>query len=195
MNTSDKEFLPTQKKYKEKVQYQKDFPTMFDFGDMKRNEEALVSSMLSIIFRKMQLQRGYDRDRPIEISYRELARLAGGKLVRTRVEKKTGKIYHYISSGKELNELVENIQKKSKSISYDVPKSASDLSKGYKSYALFVAYDVDHEAQQLKVNLSEEIYQDEFIDEDGKIHEAKRIFELFYQENWSTVQYRIDRWR
>ena len=189
MNTSDKEFLPTQKNYKEKVQYQKDFPTMFDFGDMKKNEEAMVSSMLSIIGRKMQVQGGYDRDHPIEISYRELANLAGGKLVRSRADKKTGKIYQYISSGKELNELVENIQKKSKSISYDVPKSASDLSKGYKSYALFVAYDVDHETQLLKVNLSEEIYQDEFIDEEGKLHEAKRVFELFYQENWSTVQY------
>ncbi|MFS1664427.1 hypothetical protein [Streptococcus sp. zg-JUN1979] len=35
-----------QKNYKDKVQYQKDFPTLFDFGDMTKSEESLVSGPL-----------------------------------------------------------------------------------------------------------------------------------------------------
>lgn len=188
MDTSNKYLLPSKKIYKEKVQYQKDFPTMFDFGDMKRTEEAMVSSLLSLIGRKMKLQGGYKQNL-IEISYAELANLAGGKLVRSYTDKKTGKTYRYIARGRDLNKLVEDIQKKAKSISYDVPKSLSDLSKGYDSYQLFVAYNVDHENQKLTVNLSKEIYQKEFIDENGILHDEKRIYELFYQENWGDVQH------
>ncbi|MFS1664705.1 hypothetical protein [Streptococcus sp. zg-JUN1979] len=162
--------------HENKNQHQKDFPTLFDFGDMTKSEESLVSGLLALVGKEMKLRGEYNPNDLIEIPYRDLAILASGKLVRTSIDKKTGEKYQYIATGKMLNELIEVIQQKLKSVRYD-------------SYELFSECQINHKEQLLKVNLSDEIYRQEYIDEAGNLHEAKRVYELFFQENWSNVQY------
>lgn len=170
--------------YRTKVQYSRDFPRMFDLGDLSKKEEDITFSLLGEIA---------DRYSPegIKISYTDIAYMAG--LVSEYTDKKSGKKYQFARTGEEFNELIENLQRKLKSVSYKkiIKTDEQGAPRQYKDFPLFTDhFEVNHDTQELTVYISDAIYQEEVIDESGNVViPQQKIFELFNQENWSNIKY------
>ncbi|HEN9415867.1 TPA: DnaD domain protein [Streptococcus agalactiae] len=169
---------------KGKVQYDKDFPKLYDMGNMTRNEERMVTAVLSELHRLEYSKEG------ITLSYGRLAKLAGGQFVNRKVI--GDKEYVYPRQGKLLNDAIEQLNKNLVTVRYKKIISTDEFGIPNEFDDIFLFTDrfkVNHKTQEYTLFLSDSIYQDEIIDENGKVIPAKKVYDLFYQEDWSRIQY------
>ena len=168
-------------KFRNKIQYSRDFPILFDLGDLTKIEENITFSILG------ELTDRYSLDN-IEFTYSEIARMAGLVSVDSAQRE-------FAQTGERFNKIIESLQNKLQTVSYKKLKSINTNGEidDYEVYPLFKKYRVSHREQKLTVVLSDEVYQEEFIEIDSEgnsiIHPEKRVYELFNQENWSQVKY------
>lgn len=167
-----------QSNYRAVIQYDRDFPKYFDLGDLSKNEANIVYALLGEIRDK------YSPD-GITVSYSDIAYMSDNVL------KNSDGIY-YANTGKHFNRLIEEIQTKLKLVSYKkfikVDENGNSI---YEDYPLFTdKFRVDHINQELTVHISETVYQNEIIDEEGNIIQSKkRVVDLFNNDNWSETKY------
>lgn len=167
-----------QKKYRAVIQYDRDFPKYYDLGDLTKNEANVIYAILGEI---------RDRYNPegIVFSYSDIAYMSDNVL------KSSDGIY-YANTGKQFNRFMDNIQTKLKVVSFKkFVKFDENGESIYYDYPLFTEkFKVDHINQELTVHISDAVFQDEIIDEEGKIvQKKKRISDLFNNEDWSETKY------
>lgn len=168
-------------KFRNKIQYSREFPALFDLGDLNKVEENITFSILG------ELTDRYSTG-DIEFTYSEIAHMAG--LVSVDSNNNT-----FAQTGARFNKIIEALQNKLQTVSYKKLKSLDNAGEvdEYEVYPLFKKYKVSHREQKLTVVLSDEVYQEEFIevDSDGNtiVHPEKRVYELFNQDNWSQIKY------
>lgn len=174
---------------KRKVQYDKAFPETYDMGNMTKVEERFVNAVLSELYNQP-----YNPDGFI-IPYERLALNVGGQFVKKIV--KDDAVYTYARIGKRLNKAIENLKDKLVTVSYKKIISTDEHGMVTEYDDIFLFTDrvkVNHDKQEYKVFLSDSILEDSYIDYDEKTgevieHPAKRVYDLFYQEDWSKIQY------
>lgn len=164
-----------QKKYRSVIQYDRDFPKYFDLGDLNKKEANVVYAILGEI---------RDRYNPegIVFSYSDIAYMSDN------VTKSTKDGLYYADTGKDFDLFIEVIESKLKSVSYKKPVLVGKG--GFIDYPLFNEFSVLHENQELTVHVSDKVFQEEIIDEEGNIvQKKKRISDLFNNEDWSQTTY------
>lgn len=167
-----------QSNYRAVIQYDRDFPKYFDLGDLSKNEANIVYALLGEIRDK------YSPD-GITVSYSDIAYMSDNVL------KNSDGIY-YANTGRHFNHLIEEIQTKLKLVSYKKFIKIDDKGNSiFEDYPLFTEkFRVDHINQELTVHISEAVYQDEILDEEGNIVQSqKRVVDLFNNDNWSETKY------
>lgn len=167
-----------QKKYRAVIQYDRDFPKYFNLGDLSKNEANVVYALLGEI---------RDRYSPegITISYTDIAYMSDNVI-------KDGKGRYYANTGNHFDKFIENLLMKIHRVSYRKLIKVDENGKShFYDYFLFTdKFEVDHINQELTVHISDSIYQDEIIDEDGNVIQKKKsIADLFNNENWSETKY------
>lgn len=167
-----------QKKYRAVIQYDRDFPKYFNLGDLSKNEANVVYALLGEI---------RDRYSPegITISYTDIAYMSDNVI-------KDGKGRYYANTGNHFDKFIENLLLKIHRVSYRKLIKVDENGKShFYDYFLFTdKFEVDHINQELTVHISDSIYQDEIIDEDGNVIQKKKsIADLFNNENWSETKY------
>ena len=167
-----------QKKYRAVIQYDRDFPKYFNLGDLSKNEANVVYALLGEI---------RDRYSPegITISYTDIAYMSDNVI-------KDGKGRYYANTGSHFDKFIENLLLKIHRVSYRKLIKVDENGKShFYDYFLFTdKFDVNHIDQELTVHISDSIYQDEIIDEDGNVIQKKKsIADLFNNENWSETKY------
>lgn len=167
-----------QKKYRAVIQYDRDFPKYFDLGDLSKNEANVVYALLGEI---------RDRYSPegITISYTDIAYMSDNVM-------KDSKGRYYANTGNHFDKFIENLLLKIHRVSYRKLIKVDENGKShFYDYFLFTdKFEVDHINQELTVHISDSIYQDEIIDEDGNVIQKKKsIADLFNNENWSETKY------
>ncbi|HFI0144874.1 TPA: hypothetical protein ACGOR8_001951 [Streptococcus suis] len=166
--------------YRAVVKYDRDFPRLFDLGDLEPQEENIIYSILGELVDR-------DKDGPIVFSYSDIAYMAAVLHYDNRKNR-------YIArTGKDFDKTIEELQRKLKSVSYKVArKFALDgrVTK-YDDFPLFTDhFSVDHERQEFTLRISSAVYQEEIFDESGNvIQERRSIKDLFNNENWSGTKY------
>lgn len=166
--------------YRAVVKYDREFPRLFDLGDLEPLEENIIYSMLGEMVDR-------DKDGPIVFSYSDIAYMASVLHYDNRKNR-------YIArTGKDFDKAIEALQKKLKYVSYKVPRKYDPDGRvvQYDDYPLFTdRFRVDHENQEFTVMISSSVYQTEIIDEQGNVVQEKRsIKDLFNNENWSDTTY------
>lgn len=167
-----------QKKYRAVIQYDRDFPKYFNLGDLSKNEANVVYALLGEI---------RDRYSPegITISYTDIAYMSDNVM-------KDSKGRYYANTGSHFDKFIENLLLKIHRVSYRKLIKVDENGKShFYDYFLFTdKFDVNHIDQELTVHISDSIYQDEIIDEDGNVIQKKKsIADLFNNENWSETKY------
>lgn len=167
-----------QKKYRAVIQYDRDFPKYFNLGDLSKNEANVVYALLGEI---------RDRYSPegITISYTDIAYMSDNVM-------KDSKGRYYANTGSHFDKFIENLLLKIHRVSYRKLIKVDENGKShFYDYFLFTdKFDVNHINQELTVHISDSIYQDEIIDEDGNVIQKKKsIADLFNNENWSETKY------
>lgn len=167
-----------QKKYRAVIQYDRDFPKYFNLGDLSKNEANVVYALLGEI---------RDRYSPegITISYTDIAYMSDNVM-------KDSKGRYYANTGSHFDKFIENLLLKIHRVSYRKLIKVDENGKShFYDYFLFTdKFDVNHIGQELTVHISDSIYQDEIIDEDGNVIQKKKsIADLFNNENWSETKY------
>ena len=167
-----------QKKYRAVIQYDRDFPKYFNLGDLSKNEANVVYALLGEI---------RDRYSPegITISYTDIAYMSDNVI-------KDGKGRYYANTGNHFDKFIENLLMKIHRVAYRKLIKVDENGKShFYDYFLFTdKFEVDHINQELTVHISDSIYQDEIIDEDGNVIQKKKsIADLFNNENWSETKY------
>lgn len=167
-----------QKKYRAVIQYDRDFPKYFNLGDLSKNEANVVYALLGEI---------RDRYSPegITISYTDIAYMSDNVM-------KDSKGRYYANTGSHFDKFIENLLLKIHRVSYRKLIKVDENGKShFYDYFLFTdKFDVNHINQELTVYISNSIYQDEIIDEDGNVIQKKKsIADLFNNENWSETKY------
>lgn len=167
-----------QKKYRAVIQYDRDFPKYFNLGDLSKNEANVVYALLGEI---------RDRYSPegITISYTDIAYMSDNVM-------KDSKGRYYANTGSHFDKFIENLLLKIHKVSYRKLIKVDENGKShFYDYFLFTdKFDVNHIDQELTVHISDSIYQDEIIDEDGNVIQKKKsIADLFNNENWSETKY------
>ena len=167
-----------QKKYRAVIQYDRDFPKYFNLGDLSKNEANVVYALLGEI---------RDRYSPegITISYTDIAYMSDNVM-------KDSKGRYYANTGSHFDKFIENLLLKIHRVSYRKLIKVDENGKShFYDYFLFTdKFDVNLIDQELTVHISDSIYQDEIIDEDGNVIQKKKsIADLFNNENWSETKY------
>lgn len=167
-----------QKKYRAVIQYDRDFPKYFNLGDLSKNEANVVYALLGEI---------RDRYSPegVTISYTDIAYMSDNVM-------KDSKGRYYANTGSHFDKFIENLLLKIHRVSYRKLIKVDENGKShFYDYFLFTdKFDVNHIDQELTVHISDSIYQDEIIDEDGNVIQKKKsIADLFNNENWSETKY------
>ena len=151
-----------QKKYRAVIQYDRDFPKYFNLGDLSKNEANVVYALLGEI---------RDRYSPegITISYTDIAYMSDNVM-------KDSKGRYYANTGSHFDKFIENLLLKIHRVSYRKLIKVDENGKShFYDYFLFTdKFDVNHIDQELTVHISDSIYQDEIIDEDGNVIQKKK---------------------
>lgn len=167
------------KDYRPIVQYDKQFPRIFDLGDLSQKEASVIYAILG------EIRDSYSKEKDeVVLSYLDIAYMSD-------YMRKGADGNYYARTGKEFNKFIENIQQKLKSVSYKKFVSVVDGEEIYHDYPLFTdRFTVNHADQKLTVHISESVFQEEIIDEEGHIiQHQKKIVDLFNNDNWSETQY------
>lgn len=170
---------------KAKVQYDKQFPTLFDLGNISKSDERLVNAILSELHRLPYSEKG------IEIDYKRIAMLAGGQYIKQT--KINGRSVVYIDKKRRFNTAIQNIGLFLSQVHYKKVTSVDEFGvpNDFDHILLFKdKFRINLKNEKLTVYLSDYIYQDEVLDETGAIEiPQRRVYELFYQDDWSKIQY------
>lgn len=170
---------------KAKMQYDKLFPTLFDLGNLSKDDERIVNAVLSELHRLPYSESG------IEIDYDRIAMLAGGQYIKQT--KINGRSVVYIDKKRRFNAAIQDIGLFLSQVHYKKVIGLDEFGIPNKFDHIFLFKDkftIDHGARKLTVYLSDYIYQDEVLDETGAIETPqRRVYELFYQDDWSKIQH------
>ncbi|KPJ21869.1 replication initiation protein, partial [Streptococcus phocae] len=170
---------------KAKGQYDKLFPTLFDLGNISKDDERIVNAILSELHRLPYSESG------IEIDYDRIAILAGGQY--TRELKIDGERVIATNNIKRFSTAIEDIGSFLSQVHYKKVIGLDEFGIPNKFDHIFLFKDkftIDHGARKLTVYLSDYIYQDEVLDETGAIETPqRRVYELFYQDDWSKIHH------
>lgn len=164
------------RKFRSIVQYDRKVPQFFDFGKLSKHENSATYAILGEL---------KDRYNPngVVFSYRDIAYMSG------YVKKDTdGKVY--ARTGARFNKFIEELQKKLQGVAYSKFISVKRGQEVYSVFPLFKQFQVNHAAQELTIFLSDELIQEEIVDEFGNILQPRlRVSDLFNNPDWSTTQY------
>lgn len=169
-NKMSKEFRPI-------VQYDKEFPKLFDLGDLEAKEANVIYAILG------EIRDRYSPD-GVVIPYKDIAYMSDFLLV-----DKDGN--HYARTGIRFNRFIEKVQQKLKSVSYKKFLSMKDGKEIYDDIPLFTdRFRVNHADETLTVHISESVLQEEVINELGEVVQPqKTVVDLFNNDDWSETQY------
>lgn len=164
-----------QKKYRAVIQYDRDFPKYFDLGDLTKNEANVVYAILG------EIRDRYNSE-GVVFSYSNIAYMSDN------VTKSSKDGLYYANTGKDFDMFIEVIETKLRNVSYKKPLKIGRG--GFDIYPLFNQFTLNHERQELIVHVSDKVFQDEIIDEEGNIvQKKKKISDLFNNEDWSETKY------
>lgn len=170
---------------KAKVQYDKRFPTLFDMGNLSKDDERIVNAIISELHRLPYSEKG------IELDYRRIAILVGGQYIKEITS--NGRKVMLPNNQDRFNAAIQNIGLFLSQVHYRKVTGVDEygIPNRFDHILLFKdKFTIDQKNEKLTVYLSDYIYQDEVLDENGAVEiPKKRVYELFYQEDWSKTQY------
>lgn len=155
-----------QKEYIAAIHHNSDLLEYFYLGTLSKNEVKIVFGILEIIHNRYP-------NEIITIPYSDIA----------AISEYATELYEN-NTNNQFERFIESIEAKLKIVSY------KQFIKPYIfDYSIFELFSVNHTFQYLTVHISESVYQDEMMDDDGNIiHEERRIADLFSKEDWSGIQ-------
>lgn len=170
---------------KKKVKYDVDFPKTYDMGNMTKVEERFVNAILSELYNKPYSPDGFT------IPYSRIALSVGGQFVKKQ-KNADGNTYYYPQISPDFINKIEELKNKLVTVSYQkvIATDEKGVPIDYEEIFLFTdRVRVDHTKQEYKVYLSDSIIEPEIIENiDGHtvITPEKRVYQLFYNENWGN---------
>ena len=170
---------------KAKVQYDKQFPTLFDMGNISKDDERIINAIISELHRLPYSEKG------IELDYKRIAMLVGGQYIKKITV--NGRKVMVQNNQDRFNAAIQNIGLFLSQVHYKKVTGVDEygIPNRFDHILLFKdKFTIDLKNEKLTVYLSDYTYQDEVLDENGAVEiPKKRVYELFYQEDWSKTQY------